>query len=200
MWDGPSLGIKADAYPGRLNQVSVLINREGVFYGQCSEICGVLHSSMPIVIESVSLEKFLTWLDSQSSDFPTGRQHVSLLSMVTGASHFSKLGSSHKVSGGLNFKRNISTSHTLREEESQDQEKLALEILNSNQAITSAVINEILRNQKLEISEEKLQELLKVKGVEFDLPITKGTQASFSSMVGKSTYSGGFMGYMYLHT
>ena len=55
----PSLGIKCDAYPGRLNQASVFINREGVFYGQCSEICGILHSSMPIVIESVGLEKFL---------------------------------------------------------------------------------------------------------------------------------------------
>ena len=61
----PSLGIKSDAYPGRLNQVSVFINREGVFYGQCSEICGILHSSMPIVVESVSLEKFLSWLDEQ---------------------------------------------------------------------------------------------------------------------------------------
>ena len=60
-----SLGIKCDAYPGRLNQVSVFINREGVFYGQCSEICGILHSSMPIVIESVSLEKFLYWLSQQ---------------------------------------------------------------------------------------------------------------------------------------
>jgi len=55
----PSLGIKLDGVPGRLNQVSVLINREGTFYGQCSEICGILHSSMPIVIESVTLEKFL---------------------------------------------------------------------------------------------------------------------------------------------
>lgn len=61
----PALGIKCDAYPGRLNQVSVFINRDGVFYGQCSEICGILHSSMPIVIESVSLEKFLTWLEEQ---------------------------------------------------------------------------------------------------------------------------------------
>jgi cytochrome c oxidase subunit II len=61
----PALGIKSDAYPGRLNQASVFINREGVFYGQCSEICGILHSSMPIVIESVSLEKFLTWLEEQ---------------------------------------------------------------------------------------------------------------------------------------
>lgn len=60
-----SLGIKCDAYPGRLNQVSVFINRQGVFYGQCSEICGILHSSMPIVIESVSLEKFLSWLNAQ---------------------------------------------------------------------------------------------------------------------------------------
>ena len=61
----PSLGIKADAYPGRLNQASALINREGTFYGQCSEICGILHSSMPICIESVSLEKFLSFLSSK---------------------------------------------------------------------------------------------------------------------------------------
>ena len=61
----PALGIKCDAYPGRLNQVSVLINREGTFYGQCSEICGILHSSMPIVIESVSIEKFLAWIEEQ---------------------------------------------------------------------------------------------------------------------------------------
>ena len=61
----PSLGIKCDAYPGRLNQFSVLINRLGTFYGQCSEICGILHSSMSIVIESVSLVKFLSWLQEQ---------------------------------------------------------------------------------------------------------------------------------------
>jgi cytochrome c oxidase subunit 1 len=61
----PALSIKCDAYPGRLNQVSVHINREGLFYGQCSEICGILHSSMPISIQSVSLEKFLVWLNSQ---------------------------------------------------------------------------------------------------------------------------------------
>jgi len=61
----PSLGIKSDAYPGRLNQMSVHINREGTFFGQCSEICGILHSSMPIAIQSVSLEKFLIWLRNQ---------------------------------------------------------------------------------------------------------------------------------------
>jgi ubiquinol-cytochrome c reductase cytochrome b subunit len=61
----PALAIKCDAYPGRLNQISVLVNREGTFYGQCSEICGILHSSMPIVIEAVSIEKFLAWLNEQ---------------------------------------------------------------------------------------------------------------------------------------
>jgi heme/copper-type cytochrome/quinol oxidase subunit 2 len=61
----PALGVKCDAYPGRLNQFSVLINRLGTFYGQCSEICGILHSSMPIVVESVPLVKFLHWLQEQ---------------------------------------------------------------------------------------------------------------------------------------
>jgi len=61
----PALALKCDAYPGRLNQISVLINREGTFYGQCSEICGLLHSSMPIVIQSVSIEKFLLFLQEQ---------------------------------------------------------------------------------------------------------------------------------------
>lgn len=61
----PSLGIKVDANPGRLNQASVLVKREGMFYGQCSELCGVNHSFMPIQIEAVSIEKFLSWLDEQ---------------------------------------------------------------------------------------------------------------------------------------
>jgi heme/copper-type cytochrome/quinol oxidase subunit 2 len=61
----PSLGLKCDAYPYKSNQISVYSNREGVYYGQCSEICGIWHSSMPIVIESVSLEKFLVFLKSQ---------------------------------------------------------------------------------------------------------------------------------------
>jgi len=54
----PSLSLKVDACPGRLNQASVIIERPGVLYGQCSEICGVLHSSMPIKIEAVEVEKF----------------------------------------------------------------------------------------------------------------------------------------------
>nr|AER54638.1 cytochrome c oxidase subunit 2 [Pennaria disticha] len=58
----PSLGVKADAVPGRLNQVSFLIKRPGVYYGQCSELCGSEHSFMPIVIEGVSQEKFTNWI------------------------------------------------------------------------------------------------------------------------------------------
>lgn len=60
----PSLGLKVDACPGRLNQASVIIEREGVYYGQCSEICGVYHGFMPIAVEAVSPEKYLSWIDS----------------------------------------------------------------------------------------------------------------------------------------
>lgn len=61
----PALGIKVDAVPGRLNQTSILVQREGVFYGQCSEICGVWHAFIPISVEAVSMEKYIAWLDSQ---------------------------------------------------------------------------------------------------------------------------------------
>lgn len=61
-WTVPRLGVKADATPGRLNQTRFLINRPGVFYGQCSEICGANHSFMPIVIERVSTNKFINWI------------------------------------------------------------------------------------------------------------------------------------------
>lgn len=58
----PSLGIKVDAVPGRLNQVSLFVKREGVFFGQCSEICGVNHGIIPIVVEVVDLKRFVLWL------------------------------------------------------------------------------------------------------------------------------------------
>nr|AOV84749.1 cytochrome c oxidase subunit 2 [Systomus sarana sarana] len=60
-WAVPSLGVKMDAVPGRLNQVAFIASRPGVFYGQCSEICGANHSFMPIVVESVPLEHFENW-------------------------------------------------------------------------------------------------------------------------------------------
>ncbi|CAA9990314.1 cytochrome c oxidase subunit 2, putative [Plasmodium knowlesi strain H] len=57
-WSIPSLGIKADAIPGRLHKVTTFILREGVYYGQCSEMCGTLHGFMPIVVEAVSPEAY----------------------------------------------------------------------------------------------------------------------------------------------
>nr|YP_010713309.1 cytochrome c oxidase subunit II [Lychas mucronatus]WDA95773.1 cytochrome c oxidase subunit II [Lychas mucronatus] len=61
-WAMMSAGMKMDAVPGRINQICFLLYRPGLYYGQCSEICGANHSFMPIVIESVSVEKFLGWL------------------------------------------------------------------------------------------------------------------------------------------
>nr|YP_009172206.1 cytochrome c oxidase subunit II [Kamimuria chungnanshana]ALF36415.1 cytochrome c oxidase subunit II [Kamimuria chungnanshana] len=66
-WTVPALGVKVDGTPGRLNQTSFLLNRPGVYYGQCSEICGANHSFMPIVIESVPTHNFIKWLSSMSS-------------------------------------------------------------------------------------------------------------------------------------
>nr|YP_010703141.1 cytochrome c oxidase subunit II [Aseraggodes kaianus]WCO10563.1 cytochrome c oxidase subunit II [Aseraggodes kaianus] len=60
-WTVPALGIKMDAVPGRLNQMTFVTNRLGVFYGQCSEICGANHSFMPIVVETVPLQHFENW-------------------------------------------------------------------------------------------------------------------------------------------
>nr|QIE12518.1 cytochrome c oxidase subunit II [Lemnia saucia] len=63
-WTIPSSGVKIDASPGRLNQMSFTLNRTGMFYGQCSEICGANHSFMPIAIESISNMNFLKWVNS----------------------------------------------------------------------------------------------------------------------------------------
>nr|YP_009735079.1 cytochrome c oxidase subunit II [Alaudala cheleensis]QAY81725.1 cytochrome c oxidase subunit II [Alaudala cheleensis] len=60
-WAVPSLGVKTDAIPGRLNQTSFLASRPGIFYGQCSEICGANHSFMPIVVEAAPLANFENW-------------------------------------------------------------------------------------------------------------------------------------------
>nr|YP_010554570.1 cytochrome c oxidase subunit II [Tachycines shuangcha]UYO78928.1 cytochrome c oxidase subunit II [Tachycines shuangcha] len=61
-WTVPALGVKVDATPGRLNQTNFFMNRPGLYFGQCSEICGANHSFMPIVIESVKTESFISWI------------------------------------------------------------------------------------------------------------------------------------------
>nr|AKM70107.1 cytochrome oxidase subunit II [Kurisakia onigurumii] len=61
-WTIPSLAIKIDAIPGRMNQINLMMNRPGMYFGQCSEICGINHSFMPIQIESFNLNKFTNWI------------------------------------------------------------------------------------------------------------------------------------------
>ena len=61
-WSLPSGGVKVDSVPGRLNQVSTTFFREGIFVGQCSEICGSNHRFMPILVEVVRLDDFLGWV------------------------------------------------------------------------------------------------------------------------------------------
>jgi cytochrome c oxidase subunit 2 len=61
-WGVPSLGVKMDCVPGRLNQTSIYVKRNGVYYGQCSELCGVQHGFMPIVIEVVNINDYINWL------------------------------------------------------------------------------------------------------------------------------------------
>nr|QFZ89392.1 cytochrome oxidase subunit II [Megascolecidae sp. SC201733-03] len=63
-WAVPSLGVKVDAVPGRLNQIGFTTSHPGVFYGQCSEICGANHSFMPIAMEVVDSKSFMKWISS----------------------------------------------------------------------------------------------------------------------------------------
>lgn len=67
-WAVPSFGVKMDCIPGRLNQVSLFIKREGIFYGQCSELCGVNHGFMPIAVKAVPLDLFNFWVNYNLSN------------------------------------------------------------------------------------------------------------------------------------
>nr|QDH07449.1 cytochrome c oxidase subunit 2 [Pilsbryoconcha exilis] len=80
-WAIPSAGIKVDAVPGRINQSSLCFSRSGVFYGQCSELCGVNHSFMPICAEAVGVSVYAGWIISNHD--------VVLGSMSGGASSWS---------------------------------------------------------------------------------------------------------------
>lgn len=66
-WAVPSLGVKVDGIPGRLNQTSFIATREGIFYGQCSEICGANHAYMPICVEAVNLESYCAYITANAS-------------------------------------------------------------------------------------------------------------------------------------
>lgn len=68
-WAVPSLGIKIDAIPGRLNEMWINVERPGVYYGQCSELCGVNHGFMPIAVQAVTKEEFDAWVKEAQTKF-----------------------------------------------------------------------------------------------------------------------------------
>ena len=68
-WAMPSFGFKIDAVPGRLNQFWFKAEREGVYYGQCSELCGARHAYMPITVRVVSEQEYATWLAEGKTKF-----------------------------------------------------------------------------------------------------------------------------------
>jgi cytochrome c oxidase subunit 2 len=68
-WTVPAFGVKIDAVPGRINETWFKANREGIFYGQCSELCGARHAFMPIAVEVVSEARFNQWLDEARKKF-----------------------------------------------------------------------------------------------------------------------------------
>lgn len=68
-WAVPALGIKTDTVPGRLNETWVRIDEAGTYYGQCSELCGVNHGFMPIMVHAVPREQFAAWADEARSKF-----------------------------------------------------------------------------------------------------------------------------------
>ncbi len=68
-WSVPAFGIKTDAVPGRLNETWVRINQPGIYYGQCSQLCGVNHGFMPIMVKAVPAEQFHAWADEARTRF-----------------------------------------------------------------------------------------------------------------------------------
>ena len=77
-WTVPSLGVKKDAVPGRLNEIWLQADREGIFYGQCSELCGTNHGYMPIEVRAVSEEKFLLWVEQAREEYAMVGEDIDL--------------------------------------------------------------------------------------------------------------------------
>ncbi len=74
-WAVPSLGVKMDAVPGRLNETYFNIKEPGMYYGQCSELCGIGHGFMPISIRAVTNDEFVSWIDTAKEEFASDNNH-----------------------------------------------------------------------------------------------------------------------------
>ena len=68
-WKIPAFGVHIDAVPGRLNEAWYKVEKEGIYFGQCSELCGLNHSYMPVVVKAVSQERYEKWLKEASKEF-----------------------------------------------------------------------------------------------------------------------------------
>ena len=85
-WAIPAFGVKMDSVPGRVNETWFQINREGTYYGQCSELCGTLHGFMPIMIEAVSQEEFDAWVVEAQEEYASANDTpTEVASLVAGA-------------------------------------------------------------------------------------------------------------------
>lgn len=84
-WAIPSFGVKIDAVPGRTNETWVRIDKEGTFYGQCSELCGTNHGFMPIEIHAVSKAEFANWVKTQGGKMPEAVSPDKLAPAVEGS-------------------------------------------------------------------------------------------------------------------
>ena len=85
-WAIPAFGVKMDSVPGRVNETWFQINREGTYYGQCSELCGTLHGFMPIMIEAVSQEEFDAWVEFAREEYAaTDETSTEVAALDTGA-------------------------------------------------------------------------------------------------------------------
>ncbi|MRX49169.1 cytochrome c oxidase subunit II [Paracoccus sp. S-4012] len=68
-WAMPAFAIKQDAVPGRISQAWFTVEQEGVYFGQCSELCGINHAYMPIVVKAVSPERYAAWVEAAQTNF-----------------------------------------------------------------------------------------------------------------------------------
>ncbi len=86
----PAFGVKTDAVPGRINEIWFNVQKEGLYYGQCSELCGKDHAFMPIAIRVVSDEQYQTWLAAARTDL--GGANKALMAAVDGAAKLAAAG------------------------------------------------------------------------------------------------------------
>ncbi len=77
-WKIPAFGVHVDAVPGRLNETWYKVEKEGIYFGQCSELCGLNHSYMPIVVKAVSKDRYENWLKKAYGEFSQFPQNAKI--------------------------------------------------------------------------------------------------------------------------